>query len=98
MEAKSVVPAYQVLVSELISIGCSISVLVDGEYSPSRSKNRTAILDAIKLAPNAQLIVRNDQGKKIGWAEVSHEIQDCDSTIIDYTVGLKAYSPLLANE
>ena len=78
--------AYKHLVKFSLSQGHTVSVWDGGEWQVKRGNGYKAIIEAIESVEAAELVIRNCQGDKLGWAMVmAFDLED-DETVADYTV------------
>jgi hypothetical protein len=78
--------AYKHLVKHALHNGATVSVWDGGEWQVRRSTAYKAIIDAIESVEEAEIVIRNAQGDKLGWALVSAYGLEDDETVIDNTI------------
>jgi len=74
--------AYLTLIKKALKENLVISVFDGEEWAVKKSNKYTDIKDAIESVEEAQIIVRNLQGDKIGWALIIPDLEP-DETIAD---------------
>lgn len=75
--------AYKHLVRYALAADLTVSVFDGEEWQVKRSTNAKAINDAIESVDEAQLRIRQDDGKVLGWALVSAFGLADDETVVD---------------
>lgn len=78
--------AYKHLIKFALAKGYAISVWDGEEWQVSRSTGYKFINDAVESVEEAQLRIRDKDGKEVGWALVSAFGLDDDETVMDYTI------------
>lgn len=78
--------AYKHLVKFALAQNCTVSVWDGEEWQVKRSSGYKAIIEAIEGVEEAELIIRDNQGDKMGWARVSAFGLEDDETVINNTV------------
>jgi hypothetical protein len=78
--------AYQHLVKFALRCKYTVSVWDGEEWQVEKSSKYQDIIDAIESVEEADLVVRNAQGDKMGWAKVSAFGLEDDETVIDNTL------------
>ena len=78
--------AYKHLVKFALAQNHIVSVWDGGEWQVKRSSSYKAIIEAIESVEAANLVIRNSQGDKVGWAMVMAFGLEDDETVADYTV------------
>jgi hypothetical protein len=78
--------AYKHLIKFALSQGHTVSVWDGEEWQVSRSKGFLSINRAVESVEEAQLRIRDKDGKEVGWALVSAFGLDDDETVIDNTI------------
>lgn len=76
--------AYRHLVKHALAAGNAVSVFDGEEWSCKRSTSFKQIIDDIESVEQAQLIIRNGDGDKLGWALIILDVND-DETVADYS-------------
>ena len=77
--------AYKHLVKHALSKGYVVSVW-DGElYEVQRSGKLKEIIDCIESVEEAELKIRDADGKQVGWAMVSAYGLEDDETVMDWS-------------
>lgn len=76
--------AYKHLVKHSLNKGFSVSVWDGEEWQVKRGTKYQAIIDAIESVEEAQIVIRDAEGVKMGWALVIPSLDD-DETVADYT-------------
>jgi hypothetical protein len=78
--------AYVQFVKLALRKGYTVSVWDGEEWQVKRSPSFNAICEAIKSVEEAQLRVRDAEGKVVAWALVSAFGLEPDETVVDYSV------------
>ncbi len=78
--------AYKHLVKHALKTGHTVSVWDGEEWQVKQSAAYQSIIDAIESVEEAELIVRDTEGKKAAWVRVSAYGLADDETVIDCTV------------
>jgi hypothetical protein len=78
--------AYIQFIKLALSKGYTVSVWDGEEWQVKRSQSFNAICEAVKSVEEAQLRVRDTEGKVVAWALVSAFGLEPDETVVDYTV------------
>ena len=78
--------AYKHLVKHALTNGCCVSVWDGEEWQVKRATEYKSIIDAIESVEEAQIVIRNTQGDKLGWALVSAFGLEDDETVVDNTM------------
>lgn len=78
--------AYKHLVKHALAQNCTVSVWDGEEWQVKRSSGYKAIIEAIEGVEEAELIIRDNQGDKMGWAKVSAFGLEDDETVMDNTM------------
>ena len=78
--------AYKHLIKFALAQGHTVSVWDGEEWQVSRSTGYKSINDAVESVEEAQLRIRDKDGKEVGWALVSAFGLDDDETVMDYTI------------
>jgi len=78
--------AYIHLIKYALRSDCTVSVWDGEEWSTRRSRKFRAICEDVKGLEEAQLVIRDSSGEKVGWALVSAYGLAPDETVIDHTV------------
>jgi len=79
--------AYIHMIKHALSQGSTISVWDGEEWQVKRSKDRDAIIDAVKSVEEAKLRIRDQDGNIVAAALVSAYDLAPDETVMDYSVG-----------
>lgn len=79
-------PAYQHLIRFALARGCTVSVWDGEEWQVKRCHAYKQIVDAIQSVEEAQLRIRDQDGKAIAWALVSAYGLEPDETVVDNTM------------
>ena len=79
--------AYKALCKQAIADGNVISVWDGEEWADKRSNKIRSILSSIESVEEAEIVIRDVNGKKIGWALVSAFGLEPEETIIDCGAG-----------
>lgn len=78
--------AYKHLVRYSLNAGHNVSVF-DGEaYEIKYSTKYKEIIDCIESVEEAEIFIRDSNGKKIGWALITPFGVDDEETVCDYTI------------
>jgi hypothetical protein len=77
--------AYLVLIKNALARGLTISVWDGGEWQVKRSSSYQAIKEAIESVEVAELRLRDQEGKEVGWAMIIPFGLEPDETVADYT-------------
>jgi hypothetical protein len=78
--------AYKHLVRYSLNAGHTVSVF-DGElWEVENSTDYKAIIDCIESVEEANIVIRDTEDKKLGWALVTPFGVDDEETVCDYTV------------
>lgn len=78
--------AYKHLIDYMLAKQCTISVFDGEEWAVKRSTDAKEIDEAIRSVEEADLTIRNSEGKMIGWAQVSAFGLEPDETVMDNTM------------
>jgi hypothetical protein len=71
------------LIDAALAAGLTVSAYEGGDWAIRRSTDRAAILDALASTDHDELVFRNAEGAKVGWALMIWE-NDCD-VLSDYS-------------
>jgi hypothetical protein len=74
------------LIDHMLAKGYTISVWDGEEWQVKRSTDVKAIDEAVTSVEEAELVIRDKEGNKIGWARVSAYGLEPDETVIDNTM------------
>jgi hypothetical protein len=78
--------AYKHLIKYALKNNCTVSVW-DGEvFEVKRSSSFNEINDCVESVEEAELIIRDANGEKQGWARVSAFGLEDDETVTDHTM------------
>jgi hypothetical protein len=94
--------AFKHLIKYALSAGHTVSVYDGEEWQVKRSTGYKAIVEAVESVDEAQLRIRDNDGKVIAWALVSAYGLADDETVIDWSdnvfteAGESAYDLTLA--
>ena len=77
--------AYLVLIKNALAKGLTISVWDGEEWQVKRSIGYQAIKEAIESVEVAELRLRDQEGKVVGWAMIIPDGVEPDETVADYT-------------
>lgn len=77
--------AYKHFIKYALNAGHTVSVYDGEEWQVKRSTGYKAIVDAVESVDEAQLRVRDSEGKVIAWALVSAFGLADDETMMDYS-------------
>ena len=78
--------AYKSLVDYALKAGHKISVWDGEEWQVSKSILEPKIIEAIESVEEAQITIRNDEDKEIGWALIIPFGLEDDETVADMTI------------
>jgi hypothetical protein len=78
--------AYKSLVDYALKAGHKISVWDGEEWQVSKSILEPKIIEAIESDEEAQITIRNDEDKEIGWALIIPFGLEDDETVADMTI------------
>lgn len=78
--------AFENLIKYALDAGHTISVFDGEEWDLKNSTDAKEIKAAIESVDEAQMIIRDSAGKKLGWARVSAYGLDPEETVIDNTI------------
>ena len=78
--------AYKHLIKFALAQGHTVSVWDGEEWQVSRSTGYKSINDAVESVEEAQLRIRDKDGKEVGWALVSAFGLEDDETVMDNTI------------
>jgi hypothetical protein len=78
--------AYKHLVKFALAKKCTVSVWDGEEWQVKRSNGYKAIIAAIESVEEAELIIRDSQGEKMGWVRVSAFGLEDAETVVDNTM------------
>jgi hypothetical protein len=78
--------AYKHLVKFSLNRSCTVSVWDGEEWQVKRSSGYKAIIAAIESVEEAELIIRDIQGEKMGWVRVSAFGLEDAETVVDNTM------------
>ena len=78
--------AYKHLVKFSLKKSCTVSVWDGEEWQVKRSSGYKAIIEAIESVEEAELIIRDSKGDKMGWVRVSAFGLADDETVVDNTM------------
>ena len=78
--------AYKHLIDYMLAKQCTISVFDGEEWAVKRSTDAKEIDEAVRSVEEADLTIRNSEGKMIGWAQVSAFGLEPDETVMDNTM------------
>jgi len=78
--------AYKHLVKFSLNRSCTVSVWDGEEWQVKRSSGYKAIIAAIESVEEAELIIRDSQGEKMGWVRVSAFGLEDAETVVDNTM------------
>lgn len=78
--------AYKHLVKYALAQGNTVSVWDGEEWQVKRSSGYKAIVEAIESVEEAEIVIRDKAGDKLGWALVSAFGLADDETVIDFTI------------
>jgi len=78
--------AYKHLVKFSLNRSCTVSVWDGEEWQVKRSCSFKAIIAAIESVEEAELIIRDNQGEKMGWVRVSAFGLGDAETVVDNTI------------
>ena len=78
--------AYKHLVKFALAKNCTVSVWDGEEWQVKRSSGYKAIIEAIESVEEAELVIRDSQGEKMGWVRVSAFGLEDDETVVDNTM------------
>jgi hypothetical protein len=78
--------AYKHLVKHSLATGHVISVWDGEEYQVKRSTSYRAIVAAIESVEEAQINIRDKEGKEVGWALIIPFGLEDDETVVDNTL------------
>lgn len=76
--------AYKHLVKHALMRDYVVSVFDGEEWQVKRLNKYQGIIDAIESVEEAQIVIRDQDGVKMGWALVIPGLND-DETVADYT-------------
>ena len=77
--------AYKHLVKHALAKGLTVSVW-DGEaWGVKRTTNQSVIFDVIDSVEESQLIFRDAEGNKVGWALVIDYEGEPENSVVDHT-------------
>jgi hypothetical protein len=76
---------YKHLVKHVLAAGGLVSVFDGEEWASKKSANYKEIIAAIESVEEAELILRDAAGNKLGWALIIPCLAD-DETVADYSV------------
>jgi hypothetical protein len=78
--------AYKHLVKFALAQNCTVSVWDGEEWQVKRSSGYKAIIAAIESVEEAELVIRDSKGDKMGWVRVSAFGLEDDETVVDNTM------------
>lgn len=78
--------AYKHLIDYMLAKQYTISVFDGEEWAVKRSTNAKEIDEAVRSVEEADLTIRNSDGKMVGWAQVSAFGLEPDETVMDNTM------------
>lgn len=78
--------AYKHLVRYALNAGHNVSVFDGGVYEVKYSTKYKEIIDCIESVEEAEIFIRDSDGKKIGWALITPFGVDDEETVCDYTI------------
>ena len=78
--------AYKHLIDYMLAKQCTISVFDGEEWAVKRSTDAKEIDEAVRSVEEADLTIRNSDGKMVGWAMVSAYGLEPDETVMDNTM------------
>jgi hypothetical protein len=76
--------AYRHLIRHALNQGATVSVYDGEEWACKKCNKLTQIIADIESVEEAQVIIRDASGEKIGWALIIEGLDD-DETVADYT-------------
>ena len=77
--------AYLTLIKNALAKGLTVSVWDGEEWQVKRSIGYQAIKEAIESVEVAELRLRDQEGKVVGWAMIIPDGVEPDETVADYT-------------
>ena len=77
--------AYLTLIKNALDKGLTVSVWDGEEWQVKRSIGYQAIKEAIESVEVAELRLRDQEGKVVGWAMIIPDGVEPDETVADYT-------------
>ena len=78
--------AYEHLVKYSLFNGHTVSIWDGEEWQVNKTTIYKDIIDAIESVEEAGLVIRDNQGNKLGWALVSAFGLEDDETVVDNTI------------
>lgn len=73
------------LIKYALARNCKISVWDGEEWQVKRSSSYKAIKEAIDSVEESELVIRNKEGERLGWARIIDQGTP-DETVSDYTL------------
>jgi hypothetical protein len=77
--------AYKSLVKYALANNCTVSVFDGEEWAQKRGTGYNSIIADIESVEEAQIVIRNSEGDKMGWALILTGLDD-DETVADYSI------------